>query len=96
MLRVRRKELHSADAFDSNDVRIGSLEAGRLVGPMKVDQKLMLRGGLCHHLVEIDDLFVLVVEEIDLDTGDAHAVAQVEPGPSVSAGPARPRGCSRR
>jgi hypothetical protein len=79
VLRVRRKELHPADAFDSNNVRIGSLQARRLIGAMKIDQQLVLRGRFGHHLVEIDHLLVLVVEEVYLDPRDAHPVAQIEP-----------------
>ena len=42
VLRVRPGELHPADAFDAHDVRIGSLQARRLVGAMKVNQQLVL------------------------------------------------------
>src|ERR1035441_10512378 len=38
----------------------------------------MLRGCLGEHLVELDHLFVFVVEEVDLEAGDPNPVAQFE------------------
>src|SRR5439155_16521310 len=58
--------LHSADPFAYQFVGPGAKLAGRFVRAMKVHHDPILGGLPEQFLVEIDDLFVFVIEKVDL------------------------------
>jgi hypothetical protein len=50
---------------------------------VEIDDQLMFRGQPEDGLIELDDFFVLVVEEVDLDSRDTGAAAHLEQFPDA-------------
>src|SRR5262245_4913451 len=58
--------LHAANAFTNQLVRPCARFSSRLIRSVKIDQNVMLRSLRKQFVIKIDEVFVFVIEEIDL------------------------------
>src|SRR5207253_5191879 len=63
--------LHSANAFAADHVGPRAGHGDLFLPAVKIDEHLALRGFAAHLIVEIDQLLVVALHEIDLDSFDS-------------------------
>ena len=64
--------LLSVDTLKVDDIGIGAVESGGLVGAVEVDEQVVLGGHLGGTVVEVYDARVVAVDEVDLEALDSH------------------------
>ena len=64
--------LHTEYALEVDDVRIGTVQAGRFVDSVEVERELVARTGFGNPIDHLDTRLVVPIQEIDLESADAH------------------------
>ena len=64
--------LQSGDSLEIKYIRVSPLDSRRLVNPVEINQQMVLGGDPRHPFAELHGLLVVPVDEIDLESLEAH------------------------